>query len=166
MTLFASGYLENIFSTLNKREVKEYKLFLNLRELFRDGYLDIPYIPTFEEISKEDQDDDDNFISEWEYAYNKEKCDKILAQRKEFFRLEKKFEIIENAHIEFYLKNITDDEKITTHFELNRIINLDSADLSIEEFKLYFALNKIIDEVKNKNNFIYKSNNNTFLNVL
>lgn len=162
---FAASYLDRVYKSLSTHELKEYKIFAKLRAQFRDGCLDIPYLPTIKEITEEDEDADDKFLSEWIYNYNIKQCNKILYKRKVFFMLENKYEVIENSYLDLFISNMDDNEKITTHFELNKIIQTDSKDLSIEEFKLYFALNKVIGIVHKNNNFKYKINNNLFLNL-
>ena len=77
------SYFDKFVKPLNQKDTMEYKRYLNLKALFLEGYFEVPEMPKFEEVSKYDENEDDNWLSVWYINNCHQEIQRIISTRNE-----------------------------------------------------------------------------------
>ena len=144
------SYTDKLLDTLKVQEKMDYVIFLEMRQKYNNGCYDLPYLPSFEEVSKDDVDEEDRWLSQWYIKECQTKYDRVMEKINQLNYLSSYFYQFERKQIKSLLDSLTLNEKNELRFHLDWISNYASREASFEEINLLSALNIFYDDF-NKN---------------
>lgn len=144
------SYTDKLLDTLTAQEKIYYEIFLEMRQKYNNGCYDLPYLSSFEEVSKDDVDEEDRWLSHWYIKECQTKYDRVMDKINKLNYLSSYFFKFERKQIKFLLDSLTLNEKNELRFHLYWISNYASKEASFEEMNLLSALNILYNNF-NKN---------------